>query len=868
MGEDQHTETNLLRQARDQKNLTQRQLADILNVSTDAVRSWENNRRTPSHELMRKLCNFYQMSPTELGFESETVVEETILPKKDINRSRMIKRMRATWIDGVLKNSLYATVIALGLQKRPDALENPWKLAVQETTTNTPPRPLPPGTSIAEVFEDAEGELLILGEPGSGKTTLLLELARTLLQQANRDETNLIPVVFNLSSWATKQLPLDEWLVDELCIKYYVPRKVAHQWVQDDQLVILLDGLDEVAQGARVACVKAINSYKKQHSIVQIVICCRTTEYFAIETRVGLQQAVMIQPLTSEQIAAYLSRAGKRLDAVHVLLQNDPELQELASVPLMLNILSLTYADKSIDNFVDAPMTQQRIFSDYVERMLARRSTSRYTPEQTTSWLSWLAMRLKQFDQTVFYIERMQPEWLSDNRQLHQYRLTVMCLIYSLQSFVIAGLVACLRGDSYPREPGLFYWIGGGLGNSILGWMHNGIGGGLRGATSLEIPFSLVTILTILTTQRKTISSFNVRIVAESLRDGLIFGGIIGMLFSLILANITQGLSFGLLSGLIVTFLSASSLIVTKDMHKSMVLLLRDRLSLFPTVFVSGWISFFSVYSLESGRVNSVAIVFGALVSFFCGVTFGLWKKGTDWIVDLGIEIQPAEIVSWVAPSSKELIGSIRTGLTGGIIIMVTTTLVVGFASNLFYGTPYGIQYGLIFGLIVGLIAGTSQVLSEILAKMWSSSTLSNENIMNPNEGIHRSTKNAIMAGCITAPISGVASWLICGFAFGVIGHLASWPILAGGFALIFGMFFGQAFFLFNGGIATLEHYLLRWYLWRNSSLPWKYIHFLDYAVERIFLCKVGGGYIFYHRLLLDYFASLPIWDKKSNSLK
>jgi hypothetical protein len=34
-------------------------------------------------------------------------------------------------------------------------------------------------------------------------------------------------------------------------------------------------------------------------------------------------------------------------------------------------------------------------------------------------------------------------------------------------------------------------------------------------------------------------------------------------------------------------------------------------------------------------------------------------------------------------------------------------------------------------------------------------------------------------------------------------------------------------------------------------------IPFLDYCAERIFLRKVGGGYIFVHRLLMEHFASL-----------
>jgi hypothetical protein len=50
---------------------------------------------------------------------------------------------------------------------------------------------------------------------------------------------------------------------------------------------------------------------------------------------------------------------------------------------------------------------------------------------------------------------------------------------------------------------------------------------------------------------------------------------------------------------------------------------------------------------------------------------------------------------------------------------------------------------------------------------------------------------------------------------------------------------------------------LLRLVLRHNGSAPWHYVDFLDYAAERIFLRKVGGGYIFIHRLLQDYFATL-----------
>ena len=61
---------------------------------------------------------------------------------------------------------------------------------------------------------------------------------------------------------------------------------------------------------------------------------------------------------------------------------------------------------------------------------------------------------------------------------------------------------------------------------------------------------------------------------------------------------------------------------------------------------------------------------------------------------------------------------------------------------------------------------------------------------------------------------------------------------------------------LYTGGRACLQHLVLRYLLLHNGAAPWHYVAFLDYATERLFLRKVGGGYIFVHRLLQEYFAA------------
>jgi len=60
-----------------------------------------------------------------------------------------------------------------------------------------------------------------------------------------------------------------------------------------------------------------------------------------------------------------------------------------------------------------------------------------------------------------------------------------------------------------------------------------------------------------------------------------------------------------------------------------------------------------------------------------------------------------------------------------------------------------------------------------------------------------------------------------------------------------------------GGASGVFKHYTLRFILWLIGQLPWRLTSFLAYATDRIFLCKVGGGYIFIHRSLMEYFASL-----------
>jgi hypothetical protein len=78
--------------------------------------------------------------------------------------------------------------------------------------------------------------------------------------------------------------------------------------------------------------------------------------------------------------------------------------------------------------------------------------------------------------------------------------------------------------------------------------------------------------------------------------------------------------------------------------------------------------------------------------------------------------------------------------------------------------------------------------------------------------------------------------------------------------SLFFFLFiFGFHGWLLAGGKACIRHFMLRLILFKQGYVPWNYARFLDYATKRLFMQKVGGGYIFIHRMLMEHFAQMPL---------
>ena len=369
------------------------------------------------------------------------------------NRAVMLGRVRSVWLAGVLEESLHGgEIIDLGFAYRPAALGNSGLPSWQQASEYDYLLPL--GTKIEDVFAAAERVLLVLGEPGAGKTTMLLQLVTHLLAAAETDDSCPIPAVFALSAYRDDR-PLADWLVDQLANNYELPRRLAAQWIDAGRFVPLLDGLDEVDPALRPACAEAINAFRRQHPGVWLLVTARSRDYQTLATRLHMDKAIVLQPLTPEQIDTYLSRRGPRLVGLRESLAADQTLRELAQTPLMLSIMTLAYrrmpepvSSGDGGEMGDRLLTSTQLFDVYAERMARYRSKDmRFAPSDTIAWLTWLAKQLTREGKPTFFLEDMQPSWLAaDDRPRLARSMRLLVFLMLVAAALPASFLAMVFG--------------------------------------------------------------------------------------------------------------------------------------------------------------------------------------------------------------------------------------------------------------------------------------------------------------------------------------------------------------------------------------------------------------------------------------
>ncbi|CAC5345502.1 MULTISPECIES: NACHT domain-containing protein [Planktothrix] len=384
------------------------------------------------------------------------------LSKQEYRHRQALLSQMGTEVESRLAQSLHhAVLLNLGKEQQPHQVQRPWDVSVKVGEQRT--FQLPSETSILEVFENPaiNGKFLILGKPGGGKTTTLLELAQALVERAETDSDAPIPVILELSEWRTvtkREFPdfwnqekydpsIKEWILSQLWSKG-VSQEIGEQWIREKELVLLLDGLDELPSERQAKCVQAINQFlDSEFSPLHLVVGSRKEEYEEYEEVLHLNGAIYLEDLSVEQIQHYFTSVN--LGEFWESIKDSEKIVNFISQPLFLAITSIAYQQIDVEEWRNCNTEQRAI--DYllgIYRILAINGGASSTLDSSKRdienrlihrRLVWVSKYLEACKQPEIIITKLQPIVLFEGTDLYRMIDNFIATLLSLFWFYIVN---------------------------------------------------------------------------------------------------------------------------------------------------------------------------------------------------------------------------------------------------------------------------------------------------------------------------------------------------------------------------------------------------------------------------------------------
>lgn len=708
-------------------------------------------------------------------------------PRGDLDLAVLRDRVARTWIKQALEPALRSgTSVSLYLSERDDLLHPIWaqfrtepdaadvssssELApagvardrVQHanaepadlSTTAAPvpgpiddqsdrPRVCATGCELLDLYAQRGRAMLIAGAAGSGKTTTLLRIAEEALERSRADPLEPVPIVLNLASWPERRERLDRWLESEINARYFTTQALGRRWLRNDDLLLLLDGLDEVAEKHIAACVQAINRFRQQRPQAAIIVSARseTVEQLVNQRiRLELEVALEVCPLTVAQTMAALQPkddAASPLPAV---------IADIGRTPLVLSLIRRALErNDDVQRFANAEKEsiQRQLLVDFVQCNLRRRDLdSPYAERDALAWLSSLARSMLAFDQPGFQIERLQPNWLVRKSSRYVYVLCTRAAIGITLGLLVGVAVSLQRGlIAIP--------VG------VLGGLAAGIGAGIIDLLVMRAP------------HRPRWGWF---------------------------ARIGHGL----------------------------LLLVGSAAAIRAAFVVTG----------GPPPVSMVLVVCIALTAIL---------RRNDRGLSFADDLHPVEALvwSWRAAARRSPIVGLLAALGN---LVAASQLAPLNQSNLIPALATGITITIGLLPLCGLTRGISR------------------HKVRPNHGMWLTGRNALIGAALTLASTHAvlfASTLFTRNFYGsrpLLTLVESAPTPALPWSL--GLICGSIAALWLGGADLIKHIVLRVLIWAEGTAPLNYSRFLEFATRAAVLRRVGSGYEFVHRSVLELLAS------------
>ncbi|TRU20355.1 MAG: NACHT domain-containing protein [Microcystis aeruginosa Ma_MB_S_20031200_S102] len=235
------------------------------------------------------------------------------------------------------------------------------------------------------LLANQEQYLMVLGDPGMGKSTFLRKVGLEALK-GNKDsyQHSLTPVLLELKNFKENEINIQALIEEEfkICGFPNVEKNISNK-LEKGELLILLDGLDEVPTANVNNVIEKIKDFVDRHYKNRFILSCRTAARTHLQRFTDIEivefDDQQIQSFIEHWFSSELDRKNETAKNCWELLQKEEykSAKELAHTPLLLTFLCLVY-----DENQSFPTNRSRLYQDALRILLEKWSAEKRLPNR------------------------------------------------------------------------------------------------------------------------------------------------------------------------------------------------------------------------------------------------------------------------------------------------------------------------------------------------------------------------------------------------------------------------------------------------------------------------------------------------------